>query len=283
MALAPADAGDLEDPVDLAGDLFGVDYRRDGATAVITLARPAVGNALSRRMRPILQAIWADVEADPAVRAVVVTGAGPRHFCTGVDVAEVAATGKGTAGDGPAHEEIAWSPLLNGVWKPVICAVNGVVAGGGLHFVLDADIVVAAEHAAFLDTHVSVGMVSGVEAVGLAHRLPLGSALRMALSGSRYRMPAARAHQLGLVDEIVAADALLETAMGIADDIASASPAAVRRTKQAVWGSLGRPHEEAVETAWTSAREHWGHPDFLEGPRAFAERRPPQWTMGGGS
>jgi enoyl-CoA hydratase/carnithine racemase len=224
-----------------------------------------------------MKAAWADLRDDPAVRVIVVTGAGDRHFCTGVDVMEVAATGTTTAGDGRAHDEIVWSPLHNGVWKPVICAVNGLVAGGGLHFVADADIVVAAEHAALMDTHTSVGMVGAVENVGLARRMPLGSALRMTLMGRHYRMTAERAHQLGLVDEVVPSGEALASALEMARAIALNSPRAVALSKQAIWDSLGMSPADAAEHAWALARLHWRHPDFIEGPRAFAEKRSPAW------
>jgi enoyl-CoA hydratase/carnithine racemase len=244
----------------------------------MTLDRPERGNALSRRMVAPVRAVWRDVMADPEVRVLVVTGAGERHFCTGADVLEVAETGTTSAGDGTAREAIAWSSLGHGVWKPVICALNGLVAGGGLHFVADADIVVAADHVEIMDTHTSVGMVGAVENVGLTHRLPLGSVLRMTLSGKHYRMRAERAYALGLVDELCDRASLLSTAYEIAEGIAQNSPNAVQLSKQAIWSSLGREHEVALEYAWALARMQRNHPDFVEGSRAFAEKRPPRWT-----
>jgi E-phenylitaconyl-CoA hydratase len=257
-----------------------LDYTKDGGVATVRLNRPEVGNALSRTMRPTLAAIWADVMADDAVRAVIVTGTGDRHFCTGADVREVAESGSTSSGHGRVSEDIVWSPLQQGVWKPVICAVNGLVAGGGLHFVADADIVVAAAHATFLDTHVSVGQVGAVENIGLTRRMPLGAVLRMTLMGRHFRLDADRAHQLGLVDEVVAADDLMTTAREIADAIASNSPAAVSGSKQAIWAATEMPHQAALEYGWALARTQWAHPDFHEGARAFVERRPPRWTDG---
>ena len=131
------------------------------------------------------------------------------------------------AGKGPLSDEVHWSPRQNRVWKPVICAVNGTVASAGLHFVVDADIVVSVKTAKFLDTHVNVGMVGAVENIGLAKRLPLGSALRMTLCGKAYRMSADRAYQLGLVDELCEPEDLMATAEEIAQQICANSPAAV--------------------------------------------------------
>ncbi|WP_238009895.1 enoyl-CoA hydratase/isomerase family protein [Dactylosporangium sp. AC04546] len=257
----------------------GIEYDERDGIATIRLNRPDVGNALSRRMRPRLRELWAKVRDDPSVRVVIVTGTGDRHFCTGADVREVADTGTTTSGQGTVAEDIVWSPLQNQVWKPVICAVNGLVAGGGLHFVADADVVVAADHAQFMDTHVSVGQVGAVENIGLARRLPLGTVLRMTLTGKGFRLDAARAYQLGLVDELVPAAGLMDTAWELAVAIAANSPSAVSRSKQAIWGAAERPHQEALEYGWELARRQWTHPDFLEGARAFVQRRPPQWNV----
>jgi enoyl-CoA hydratase/carnithine racemase len=223
------------------------------------------------------KAIWAEIRDDPWIRATVVTGTGERHFCTGADVGAVASRGGVSAGKGPMSDEVHWSPRQNRVWKPTVTAVNGMAAGGGLHFVVDADIIVAAEHATFLDTHVNVGMVGAIENIGLVKRLPLGTALRMTLVGRDYRLSAQRAHTLGLVDEVVPKEELFSTADGIARQIAANSPAAVTLSMQALWGSLEMGYTHAMEYGWALARLHWDHPDFKEGPRAVAERREPQW------
>ena len=257
--------------------LDGLRYEKRGTTAIMTLDRPENGNALTRPMRNGVVAIWHDIASDPAVRAVIVTGAGNRHFCTGTDVTHAAATGRTNAGDGLARDEIGWSPHNVGVWKPVICALNGLVAGGGLHFVADADIVIAEEHVELLDTHTSVGLVGAVENVGLTHRLPIGSVLRMTLWGRHYRMSAERAYQLGLVDEMCPKGGVLDLALELAAQVALNSPTAVAWSKQGLWASLGRRREDAEEYAWAMARLQMKHPDFLEGTKAFVEKRSPNW------
>ena len=183
-----------------------------------------------------------------------------------------------TQGSGPLHTEVFWSPRHANVLKPVICAVNGVCAGAGLHFVADADIVLASPAASFMDTHVNVGMVGGVENTALAYRLPLGSVLRMTLMGKDYRMPATRAYELGLVDEVIEQDQLMKSAQEMAAVIAANSPAAVQRSKQAIWQSREVGYAHAAEYGWALVRMHWGHPDFREGPLAFREKRPPNWA-----
>ncbi len=266
--------------IDLTQPLEGLRYERKDHIAYITLDRPDRGNALHRSQVEPMIAIWAEVRTDPWIRCAIVTATGERHFCTGADVGAVAARGGVAAGRGPLSEEVHWSPRQNRVWKPVICAVNGTVASAGLHFVVDADIVVASNTAAFMDTHVNVGMVGAVENIGLAKRLPLGSALRMTLCGKAYRMTAERAYQLGLVDELCEPADLMSTAEEIARQICANSPAAVSLSQQAVWSSVELGYRDSLEYGWALLRMHWDHPDFKEGPKAFVERREPVWYTG---
>jgi len=266
--------------VDLAGALPGLHYEK-GADGIvtITLDRVARGNSLTKEMEHCFRAIWADVREDPTVRVAIVTARGERHFSTGLDMASEEAQQGAVAPNLPLDQAVFWSPQQNKVWKPVICAVNGLACGAGLHFVVDADIVVASENASFLDSHVNVGMVGALENIGLAKRLPLGSALRMTLMGRHYRMPAARAYQLGLVDELVATPAeVLPAARAMAEAMLENSPQAMALSKQALWGSLERGYRDALEHGWALLRGHWAHPDFEEGPKAFVEKRPPRWN-----
>ena len=267
--------------IDLRKPLDGVLYeRREDGIAVITLNRPDRGNALAPPMQALFRAIWAEVRDDPAIRVAIVTAAGERHFCTGFDVAEAEGEdAESVFNNRPLAQAVHWSPHQNRVWKPVICAVQGLCVGGGLHFVVDSDIVVASRNAKFLDAHVNVGMVGAIENVGLAKRLPLGSALRMTLMGRDYRMPAERAYQLGLVDELVETPGeVLPAALAMAESMLENSPQAMALSKQAVWGSLEHGYGAALEAAWALLRLHWGHPDFREGPRAFEEKRDPSWN-----
>lgn len=255
-------------------------YEKDRGVATITLDRVERGNSLAPSMQAMFRWIWSDVNADDDVRVAIVTAAGERHFCTGFDVGEAEGEDADLVfKDAPFAESVHWSPYQNRVWKPVLCAVNGLCVGGGLHFVVDSDIVLASENAAFMDAHVNVGMVGAVENIGLARRLPLGSALRMTLMGRHYRMPARRAYELGLVDELVATPGdLLPAARAMADGIKRNSPQAMARSKQAVWGALEHGYTAALEAGWDLLRGHWSHPDFVEGPRAFAEKREPRWN-----
>ncbi len=267
-------------PIDLTGPLDGIRYEVSDGVATITLDRPKRGNALTPAMQPIMQQIWSEVRDSDAIRVAIVMASGEKHFCTGFDVSEAESdeAADSVFVDGPLEDAVHWSPYQNQVWKPVITCVNGLCVGGGLHLVVDADIVIASENAAFMDTHVNVGMVGALENIGLAKRLPLGSALRMTLMGRHYRMPAQRAYELGLVDELVATPAdLRATAEQMAALIKDNSPAATARSKKAIWGSLEKGYTESLEDGWELIKEHWKHPDFKEGPRAFGEKRTPKW------
>jgi enoyl-CoA hydratase/carnithine racemase len=164
------------------------------------------------------------------------------------------------------------------VTKPVITAVNGICAGGGLHFVADADIVIAASDATFFDPHVTVGQVTAIEVIGLARKMPFEAVMRMALVGAHERMSAERAYQLGMISQIVdPPERLQDEAQALAETIARNSPAALRATKQALWAALELGLTDACRVGSQHLVSVWRHPDQTEGPRAFVEKREPRW------
>jgi enoyl-CoA hydratase/carnithine racemase len=161
--------------------------------------------------------------------------------------------------------------------KPVIVGVNGICCGAGLDLVTTGDIVIASEAAEFFDPHVSIGLVSGREMVRLARVLPLNVAMRIALTGKHERLSAQRAYELGLVTEVVAADALRNRLREIATLVNRNAPLAVRGTRLAIRKGLGLPLYEA-ELLGEAYRERNLHTDDArEGPRAFLEKRDPEW------
>ena len=252
-----------------------LEYKVRDGVAELRLNRPERRNAINHRMHVELPRAWAAINRDPDVIAVIVTGAGGEAFCTGADLGDLPRLGKG-ADAGLAA--IAWTSMHNRVWKPVICAVNGQVVGGGLHFVADADIVLASDNATFCDSHVSAGLVAGLEPVCLSRKIPLEAVLRMALIGRAERMTAQRALQLGLVGEVVPQAQLMNRARQIAAAIAANSPSAMARTKRAIWRSLEMPLHDALDAAWHDIEDHNRGPDFKEGIDAFLERREPRWA-----
>jgi enoyl-CoA hydratase/carnithine racemase len=138
--------------------------------------------------------------------------------------------------------------------------------------------VIAASDAQFFDPHVSVGQVVAMEAIGLTRKIPFEAVMRMALVGRHERVSAERALALGMISQIVdPPGALRDEAQALAEKVAQNSPAAMAATKRALWGALESGLTDACKAGATELTSMWGHPDQEEGPRAFAEKRAPQW------
>ena len=252
---------------------------KDGPVGWLVFNRPDAGNAMDARMLDELEAAWRELDDDPDVRVIVNTGAG-RSFQTGLDVVQLAREPEALRKQSgrTRRAELRMTAWHNQVWKPVIAAVNGMCAGGGLHFVADADIVIAASDAQFLDSHVSVGQVTAYEAVALTRKIPFEAVMRMALVGRHERLSAERALALGMVSQVVhPPQRLREEAQVLAEKVARNSPAAMAATKRALWGALEAGLTDACKAGARELMAMWGHPDQEEGPRAFAEKREPQW------
>jgi enoyl-CoA hydratase/carnithine racemase len=250
---------------------------RRGPVGWIINHRPERLNAYDAVMREEFPRAWTELDRDPDVRVIVHTGNG-RAFQTGADVEEL---------DGEAvlqfQETMRTLDLRLTGWhmnvgKPVITAVNGVCAGGGLHWVADADVVIAASDATFVDPHVSIGQVSALETIALMRKMPAEAVLRMALVGSHERLTAARAYELGMISQVVdPPEALRDVAQELAEKIARNSPAAMRATKRALWGALEHGLTDACRAGASHLTSIWGHPDQNEGPAAFAAKRDANW------
>jgi enoyl-CoA hydratase/carnithine racemase len=253
---------------------------RDGAVGWLVFNRPEAGNALDATMFRELEAAWLELDADPAVRVIVNTGNGSA-FQTGLDMVQVSKDRDALrqVSRQTRDFELRFTAWQVGVRKPVIAAVNGICAGGGLHFVADADIVIAAANATFTDPHVSVGQVSAFETIALIRKSPMESILRMAFTGRHERMTAERAYQLGLCSQVVDPPEQLRTeAAALAEKIALNSPTAMAVTKQALWEALELDLHDACASGARRLTSMWGHPDQEEGPAAFAERRDADWA-----
>lgn len=252
---------------------------RRGPVGWLINNRPDQLNAMNALMREEFEVAWRALDDDPEVRVIVHTGEG-RAFQTGVDVQELATDGIGMERYRESVEswDLHFTSWHNDVWKPVITAVNGLCAGGGFHWVADADIVIAASDAQFFDPHVSVGQVVAIEAIGLMKKMPVEAVMRMAFVGRHERMSAARAYELGMVSQVVdPPERLREEAQALAEKIARNSPAAMAATKRALWGALETGLTEACRRGARELTGMWGHPDQEEGPRAFAEKREARW------
>lgn len=218
---------------------------RRGPVGWILNDRPERLNAYDDLMRAEFRRAYLELDSDPEVRAIV-HGARGRAFQVGVDVADL------NEGEGAARYEeelrdidLGLTGWHLGVSTPVVVAVNGMCAGGGLHWLADADVVLAASDAVFVDPHVSVGQVSAIEPICLARRAPFEAVMRLALVGSHERMTAARAHELGLVSEVVdPPERLHDAAQAVAERIAAGDAEVVRMRKRDLWQAQelpGRP------------------------------------------
>jgi len=253
---------------------------RHGPVGWLINNRPEQLNAMSATMRDEFADAWLELDRDPDVRVIVHTGEG-RAFQTGVDVSEIASDGVGMERYRESVEQfdLHFTSWHQKVWKPVITAVNGICAGGGFHWVADADIVIAASDAQFFDPHVSIGQVVAVEAIGLMKKMPVEAVMRMAFLGRYERMDAQRAYELGMISQIVHPPSQLrEAAQELAEKIAHNSPAAMAATKRALWGALELGLTDACKAGAKELVSMWGHPDQAEGPLAFAEKREPRWA-----
>lgn len=247
----------------------------DNAVAVVTLNRPDVANALDNDLMAALSDLWTQSAACRALRCIVLTGEG-KAFCSGAD-ASMLSEERTVLGDTAAAEMRFVAGTKVGV--PIIVLVNGVCAGGGLHFVADADICLASTAAWFTDPHVSVGQVSALEPLLLRLRMRPDALTRMALLGRAERLDAKQAEQAGLVSEVVEPMQLLERGLELAAAICQTSPEAVRLTRQVMRTFEDRLLETHLDLGWELIRRHRDHPDATEGPLSFLERRPARWTL----
>jgi enoyl-CoA hydratase/carnithine racemase len=212
---------------------------RDGAVGWLVFNRPDVGNAMNATMMRELEAAWHELADDSRVRVIVNTGTGDA-FQTGLDVAQLARDREALREQSRRTRDftLRFTAWHNDVWKPVIAAVNGTCAGGGLHFVADADIVLMAGNATLVDPHVSIGQATAFETIALAKKSPMEAVLRMALVGRTERIDAARAYELGICSQVVEPAALRAAAQALAETIAQHDPEQLAATKRALWTAL---------------------------------------------
>jgi len=260
------------DPFSLQGDLdIGL---RDGILGIM-FNRPEKKNALTSAMLIQLNRTLEAAKYDDRVRVVLFSGAG-EAFCSGADV-----SGLKRSAETPESERLKWDPHFTprhcNLYKPTICAVNGICAGAGLHFVADCDIVIASERATFVDTHVNVGQVTALEPIGLARRMPLDQVLRMVILGKAERVTAAQALTARMVSEVLPPEKLLDRAYELARLACKGSPEAIRISLQLLWESLEADPAAIHRKGMQALLKHRSHPDATEGPTAFLEKREPVW------
>jgi enoyl-CoA hydratase/carnithine racemase len=242
--------------------------------ATITLNRPEVLNAFDRQMCHEVRDAWRLVKEDPSVHAVVLRAAGDRAFCAGLDTKKP----YGQPDDVWNHEDPGelLSPKWQKVWKPVVCAVQGMCTAGAFYFLNEADIVICSTEATFFDSHVTYGLVSALEPIGMMRRVGLAETLRIALTGNDERVTAETALRISLVTEVVERDALWTRAHELAAGIARFPVAATEGTVRAIWESLDRPYRAAMEQGliYTRVGNPIGMAEVADHPPARLEPRP---------
>ena len=265
-------------------------YEESDHVALVTLDRPEVHNAFDLRMMQELRELWRRLREDDKVRVVILTGAGDRAFCTGLDRGTLDSTDSGDGdqpigirGGTPLHFDDPgdWiSPKTAGdLWKPVIAAVNGMACGGAFYLLGQVEFIIAADHATFFDPHTSFGMASVFESMAMLQRMPLGEVMRMQLTGAHERLSAQRAHQIGLVQEVVPGPELLDAARRVATLIASQPPLAVQATLRAVWYAQDLGYRQALEVAKTLVTIGDDPAALAEGQAAFNSGTRTPWRL----
>lgn len=251
---------------------MSVSTQRRDRVQIVTIEREEVRNAIDRETAEALEAAWDEAEADDDVWVMVLTAAGDQAFCAGMDLKAFA------SGELPLTRAGGFGGTAGRRFeKPLIAAVNGNALAGGLELMLTCDLVVAAEHARFGIPEVKRGLVASAGAMfRLPERVPMSLALEMALTGEP--IDAQRALRIDLVNRVVPGERVLDEAVALAEQICENAPVAVRVSKQLMRAA---PYVSSEEEAWQQSRDAMAEvlatEDVLEGPRAFAEKREPEW------
>src|ERR1700730_5357133 len=263
---------------------------RDGV-AWVTLNRPERLNAFNSLMQRELHECWRGRGWQESVRCVVLTGAGEKAFCTGIDRMEqmggdtddttdatVVGSHGGTAF--PFNEPGATTGPKNAdLWKPVIAAVNGMACGGAFYMLGEVEFIIAADHATFFDPHVTYGMTAAFEPIHMHDRMPFGEIMRLSLLGNYERLSAARAHEVGLVSEVVPLHALHDTAAWAANAIAAQPQLAVQGTVRAIWAARELSNRQAVALGYAVVGLGTDQESIAEGQRLFECGRGIEWRL----
>jgi enoyl-CoA hydratase/carnithine racemase len=280
----------------------------DNGVAWVTLNRPEVHNAFNLVMQHELRTVWRWLRRDDDVRAVVVTGAGDKAFCTGVDRQETfdrdegggktdGETGGEATGPDPGNPEPAHlgyvggtrfmfddpgeylGPKSNDLWKPVIAAVNGMACGGAFYLLGEVEFIIASEDATFFDPHVTYGMPAAYEPMQMLSKMPFPEIMRMSLLGADERMSAKRAHEIGLVTEVCPREELRERAAWAARAIADSPPLVIQGTMRALWTGLEVSRSQAIELASLYIRIGTTSESLKAGQKRFESGQRPKWRL----
>ncbi|MEZ5203804.1 MAG: enoyl-CoA hydratase/isomerase family protein [Acidimicrobiales bacterium] len=243
----------------------------------VRLDRPDKYHAFNKVMCDELSALWRAMRTDDSVRSIVLSATGDKAFCTGIDRDFVPSE------DGAQYDFSPYTyddpgkllgPKSNDLWKPVVCAVNGMACGGAFYFLGEVDILLAAEHATFFDPHVTYGMPAVYEPLLMLHRgVPFGEILRMTLLGNHERLSAQRALEIGLVSEVCPSAELDDRASWVAEAIASAPAGPMQATLRTLWAGRELSRQQALELGNTFLNLGMSEEALAEGQKVFQGAR----------
>jgi enoyl-CoA hydratase/carnithine racemase len=276
--------------VPFSTDFSTLAYEERNGVAYVTLNRPDRHNAFNSLMQRELKALWRGLRRHDDVRCVVLTGAGDKAFCTGIDRMEQmggdtdASTDDDVVGSGSTPfmfndpgDNIG--PKSNDLWKPVIAAVNGMACGGAFYMIGETEFVIAADTATFFDPHVTYGMTAAYEPIHMSGMMPFPEIMRLSLLGNHERLSAQRAYEIGMVSEVAPAGELMERATWAAEAIASAPPLAIQGTVRALWGAREHGQREAVRLGYAYVAMGTSQESIAEGQRFFESGKRIEWRL----
>jgi len=262
---------------------------RDGV-AWVTLNRPDRMNAFNSLMQRELYDLWRGLRRHDDVRCVVLTGAGDKAFCTGIDRMEQ----MGGGGDATTDPDVVGSgstpfmfndpgdnigPKSCDLWKPVIAAVNGIACGGAFYMLGEVEFIVAADHATFFDPHVTYGMTAAFEPMHMSGIMPFGEIMRLSLLGNYERLSAQRAYEIGLVSEVVAKEQLHDAVARSANAIASQPPLAIQGTVRAIWAARELGQRQALRLGYSYVAMGTDQDSIAEGQKLFESGKRIDWKL----
>lgn len=254
-------------------------YEEGDGVAVVMLNRPDVYNAFNSTMQRELAEVWQSLRTNDNVRCVVLTGAGDKAFCTGIDRSEIPSDGQ--AFDPLTYEDPGkkLGPKSNELFKPVVAAVRGMACGGAFYMLGEVDFIIASDDATFFDPHVTYGMTAVYEPLLMMRRMPYGEIARLTLMGAHERMSAQRAYEIGLVSQVVAFDELKDATMDVAKRIASQPARAVQATVRAMWLARSLSPDQADVLGAELLNNGFTAEALEEGQKVFESGKRIEWRL----